>query len=474
MKRIFLYIAITIVGAVVMIFELVGSRIIAPQFGNAIYVWTNIIGVVLASLSLGYYLGGKYADKDPKPKKLSTIILIAALLIALNIIIKEPILDLLGTNLSTIAGSFIAAAILFGPTSFLLGMVTPYTTRLLLNNLKDSGSTVGGIYAVSTFGSIVGTFGAGLILIPLMGSTNILYLLVFLLIVSSLLINPDITKVFIFIPIIFYIYAVDSNVSSKYLLDIDTQYSRILLQEGKDKLTGKDVLALLQDKLGVQSAMFKNSNELVLEYTKYFRLSELFNPDIKNALMIGGAAYSYPKDFIARNSGDITVVEIDPKVTEIAKKYFNLRDNDRMNIVHEDGRVFLNNTKEKYDVIMIDAFTSIVPPYQLGTEEAIKKESEILNKNGVIVINLVAKINSKYFISEYSTYKKVFNNVYVFPVENDNQNIKQNVILVATDSDIPEGNNKYSELLKNRLDINPYSDKIFTDDYSPIEFYASI
>ena len=169
-----LEITVFIVGAVIMIFELVGSRVLGPYFGTSIFVWTSLIGIILGSLSLGYYYGGHLADKKPTINKLACIMFQAGVFIGLMIICKDFLLQFLHTFLPGIRlSSVIASVALFFPASFLLGMVAPYAAKLKLQNLKTAGRTLGNLYAISTTGSIVGTFLCGFYLIPHFG-TNVI------------------------------------------------------------------------------------------------------------------------------------------------------------------------------------------------------------------------------------------------------------------------------------------------------------
>ncbi len=142
-------VAVLICGAVVMVFELVGSRVLAPYIGTSIYVWTSLIGVILGSLSLGYYFGGKIADRQSNYNTLALIIFISSVFIGLTIIFRQNLLEYLQNTYPDIKiSSFLASLFLFMPASFLLGMVTPYAVKLKLNNLNNSGSTVGNLFAV--------------------------------------------------------------------------------------------------------------------------------------------------------------------------------------------------------------------------------------------------------------------------------------------------------------------------------------
>ena len=176
-------------GAVVMTFELLGSRILGPYFGTSIFVWTSLIGIIMGSLSLGYYFGGKIADKNSSFKNLSLIILLSAVFIGVTILTKDywlifPQLIFANNQVSSI----FASIVLFLPANICLGMVSPYAIKLKMNNLETSASTAGNLSAISTLGSIVGTFLSGFYLIPNFGTNKLLIIILITLIFTSLII----------------------------------------------------------------------------------------------------------------------------------------------------------------------------------------------------------------------------------------------------------------------------------------------
>jgi len=485
-----LEIIVFICGAVVMIFELVGSRVLGPYFGTSIFVWTSLIGIILGSLSIGYYLGGKIADKNPKISILSLIVFLSAVFISLTIIIKSFLLNYLQISISDIrVSSVIASLILFSPASILLGMVSPYAVKLKLNNLNTSGTTIGNLYAISTAGSIFGTFLSGFYLIPHFGTNKLLIILSITLIITSLaLFSKKIIKVrlsvLIFMIISWFVFAGFNRLSQNAgFIDLDTAYNRIWIYNSNDKKTG-EIIRTFSINNENSSAMYLNKNDLVYEYTKYYHLAKHFYPDFKTTLMFGGAGYSYPKSFLnSYTEATIDVVEIDPTVTELAKKYFNLKEDSRLNIYHEDGRVYLNKTQKKYDVIFGDAFSSHYSlPYQLATKEAIQRKYDILNDDGVVILNIISAVEGekgKFLRAEYATYKSIFPQVYLFPVREPNDgNEVQNIILVAlkskynqnfNDAD-PELNEYLQHLWKKEIgDDVP----ILTDDFAPVDYYIS-
>ncbi|MBW6432088.1 fused MFS/spermidine synthase, partial [Patescibacteria group bacterium] len=172
-----LNVSVFISGAIVMIYELAGSRIVAPYLGNSLTVWTALIGVILAFLSVGYYLGGYLADRKSELRHFSFFILLSSVLIAYTFFIKDPFLSALNTVGNLELYSVLVAIVLFGPASLILGLIAPYATKLKLKKLRGAGQKIGSVYALSTLGSIFGTFLAGFYLIPAIGSSKILILL---------------------------------------------------------------------------------------------------------------------------------------------------------------------------------------------------------------------------------------------------------------------------------------------------------
>lgn len=486
MKKINLEIVVFLCGAAVMVLELDASRILAPYLGTSLYVWSSLIGIILGSLSLGYFLGGKIADKKPNFRTLSLVILSSGLLIGLVALIKEPLLFRI-QNLSDIRlGSVLATVIFFAPSSILLGMVSPYATRLKIKTLEKSGTTVGNLYAISTLGSILGTFLAGFFLIPSMGNTKILYLLTAILILTSLIIAPKSLmkiKISLIASLIILITVLYRNnlFSSNWGVDIDTPYSRAIIFQGVDAQTNRPFRGLLTDKFGFQSAMFADKDDdLVFSYTKYYHLVEFFKPDFKQTLMIGGGAYSTPKDYLKRYpESTIDVVEIDSKITELAQKYFNLRDDPRLKIFHEDGRTFLNKTQNQYDAIFVDVFKSSTPPYQLTTRQAVQKMNQILNPEGIVIVNIVSSLegpNSKFPKAEYATFKSVFPQVYIYLVNPQvAKSETQNLILVALKNQNPplaqSQNEELNSYLKNLVKDDIETAPILTDEFAPVDYF---
>jgi spermidine synthase len=490
-KTFTLGLTVFVCGAVVMMFELVGSRIIAPTVGTSIYAWTSLIGVILASLSAGYYFGGAFADEMPSVKPLAIIVILSAIGIAISAFGSDIISAIVANSGAPLEiQSVMLSLALFAPTSVLLGMVSPFAVRLSMIDVDHAGKTSGNLYALSTVGSIVGTFFAGFYVIPRWGSMQTMVALsVALLLLAGLLVWGERMRgamaVGMFVTASFLIPASALSVfrQQSVVADVDTAYGRIIVVRTVDPETQKPILALTTDPYGIQAGMFTDGTEdLVFEYSKYYRLFRHIVPDAKSALMIGGAAYTYPRDFFRDvPTGTMDVVEIDPGMTEIARKYFGLQDDPRLTIIHEDARTFLNENSEKYDVIFGDAFNAASSiPFQLTTIEAVQKEYDALNDGGAIIVNLISAIEGdggKFARAEYTTYLAVFSQVYLFAVQNPGGGADvQNVMLVAVKTEQePTWTTDDAELqdyFSHRwITPIPQDLPVLTDDFAPVEYY---
>jgi len=475
-------------GASVMVLELVGARLLAPYLGTSNYVWSSLIGVILGALSLGYYFGGKLADKRPEYRYLSTIILLSAIYIGLIPLFKGPVLRL--SMLTGIKlGSIIAASFLFVIPSILLGMVSSYTLRLKIKSLKTSGNTAGTLYALSTLGSITGAFLAGFYLIPSFQLTDILFGLSIVLVLVALLTHtkktlPNIIALIFILLILFPITKIMAR-NSSFLIDQDSAYNHIRIYDTRNN-KGRPIRVLQLENSPHSGIYLDDSDELLFNYTKFYRLSDFFNPKAKRALMIGGGGYSVPQDFLLRNPrGIIDVVEIDSKVTDLAKKYFNLAESNRLKIFHQDGRSFLNKTQKEYDIIYNDAFNSSYSiPYELTTRESLQEMHKALSSEGVLILNIISRLRgpgSDFFLSELKTIKSVFPKIYLFPVNDKDSEKIQNIIIVASKNNSfdletmkKEVRNKeileYLEYYLNGDIIIPKHVPILTDNYAPVEY----
>ena len=492
-KRFILDLTVFVCGAMVMVFEIIGSRILAPSIGTSTYIWTSLIGVILAALSLGYWLGGKAADRDPTLTKLASVIFLAGGLISVTILVKDIVLSFIASApIPLEIRSLLAATLLFAPASAALGFVTPYAVKLKMASLANSGKTVGRLFAFSTIGSIIGTFAAGFFLIPFVGSVRTLYIIAGSLLGLAMLLVPfSISKTGIAALVVFVLGITSNEYISLYLAesndlhDLDTEYSRVRVFRTVDTRNGKAITALAIDPYFTQSAIYLDSDDPVLEYRRFYHVARYFKPEINRALMIGGAGYTFPREFLRTYpNATIDVVEIDPRMTGIARRFFRLTDDPRMNIIHQDGRVFLNQADpEKYDVIFMDAFGSLFSiPFQLTSVEAVRQISRVLKDDGAAVFNVGSAVSgpgSSFLQAEFRTYKEVFPDVYLFKVNTSYTDERlQNLIVVATKIAKPEepwpADAEIAELLTHRYTADlPLGLPVLTDDLNAVEYYNS-
>ncbi len=465
-------------GFVLMVFEIVGSRVLAPFFGSSTVVWTSIIGVILAFMSLGYWYGGKMADKYHSIKTLATVLVIAALAMLVMNLTKNIIIKSIATlEWTLIVKSVISSIILFSIPSFLLAFVTPFAVRLEIHGVEDSGQTAGSIYAISTIGSIVGTFVSGFVFISLLGTNQIIWMLAAILFGLVAYIAPPVIKqnaVWSLILLAGNIY--NTNARTRNYLDFDTEYARVFVYE--TEFFGSPV-KIMSINGYLNSGMFvHNPYELVFDYCRYYDLITLFNPNWKNAVIFGGAAYSYPKHYMkAFPDKYLDVVEIDPGVTEIAINHFALEPNEKLNIIHQDARYFLQTANKKYDAVFFDLFTSPLNiPFHLTTVETFREVKSIMTDSSTLIINAIGDLEgygSRFIRSELKTIQQVFPYTLLLYTPNGQQKGLRNFILIAMKHEppnpLPDSGYYYDNFLQFKVDDIDLSDAmILTDNFAPV------
>ena len=483
MKKYIMKITVFLCGALGMVLELVAARILSPYVGSSNLIWTTIIGIMLTSMSIGYWLGGKIADKRPDINLLSFFILIGAFFTSiipiLEIALVKPLSEVMN-ELVVIA--IICSTIVFGIPSFILAMVSPFAVKLEDKNHEEIGKTSGKISSLSTIGSIVGTFVAGFLLIPNLGvRTLILIITITLFILSFIMFNKKNVKYSIAM-VLCLIALIGLNYYGKVLFeknnpdiiqDVDSQYSRIWI---KNISVGDINYKTMEVDTGLESYINKDTNGMGAKYLYYYDLFDYYNKDAKSTLMIGGAAYTYPTYYLNKyQEKTIDVAEIDEKMTELAIDEFDLDiENPRLKIYTQDGRSFLNNTENKYDTILIDAFKGLNAPFELTTYEALVKAKNALNDNGMVITNIISSLEGEdedFIKYEYSTYKKVFEDVKLFKVRDLEKTESQNLILIGFKNGKNINEEKY-EQYKNLLEMEiadfTSNREIVTDHFAPI------
>ncbi len=480
-------------GATVMVLEITGSRVMAPFLGTSIFVWTTLIGVIMASLSAGYWWGGRLADRNPSYARLAAILFLASLGVAFTAVGQQPFLTWLQeASFELRVSALVATLLLFAPASTLLGMVTPYVVRLKLTSIESSGTHVGRLYAISTAGSILGTFACGYFLLAWMGSSRVLYAIALLLLALSFVAASEFRLGQRVSAVVFLLLAAGlaefeaRQQAAAGFRDIDTAYQRLQVIDGNEGESGRPVRILKSEEANTQSAIYLDGDELFSEYLHYFDLARFTGRPLRRVLMIGAAGYVYPMH-LAREMPtlSIDVVEIDPAMTGIAKRYFGLKESPLLRIFHEDGRTFVNRAARTspggYDAIFLDAFQTRVPPFQLLTQEFARNLERLLSPRGIIALNFIARADGSALglgPSVIRTYSEALPAPQVFAVhpEEDREKV-QNLVLLASRTPIEFDEAAWRDgtrLPTARLrDLPEAAGYLLTDDFAPVEYLVS-
>ena len=468
-------------GAAVMVLEITGSRILAPYLGTSLIVWTTLIGTIMASLSAGYWWGGRMADRAPTYVRLAAILTLAGAFALFTAIGQQPILGFLQTlALDLHLYALTATLILFAPASVLLGMVTPFVARLKLQSIETAGTHVGRLYAISTAGSIGGTFAAGYFLLGVMGSSRILYAIAAVLFLLSLVAAAQWRvaqrgSLFVFLALAFLLAEYERSARAESgFLDFDTAYQRVFIIDTQEEGTSRPIRLLHSEDGNAQSSIYLDSHELLEDYLKCFScvLSEV-RP--RKALMIGAAGYAFPRWALQEMPElQMDVIEIDPAMTTLAEQYFQFRPDPRVRIFHEDGRTFVNRRGDTYDAILIDAFQTHVPPFQLLTEEFVRNLESRLSPEGVVLLNLIGAADNKQdglANAIVATYRMVFHDVRILRVDAAKPlDQRQNLILVASRSaQPPRRDDAQHATVCPTHNTQDWSGRVLTDNFAPVE-----
>ncbi len=478
-------------GMLVMILEMTGARVMAPHLGTSITVWTSLIGVVLGCLALGAWLGGRLADRGASLGRLALILAWAGVGTALTAILHAPVAAAVAAAIiNPYLAAVVCASVLFGLPATFFGMVTPYLIRLRIRELSTSGQVVGRLYALSTLGSIVGTFLGGFVLISWFGSTHILLGSSAVLLLLSLFtgVRPMRGRLCLLMLVLIGTWLCTSWIrfqeKSGAIRSVETAYNHIRLIRGLDR--GRPLLYLSTDPGRVQSAMYLDDpTELALSYTHFYALGPLLMPRAENVLMLGGGGYSVPKWLLSGRSGlaaerlRLDVVEIDPGMTRVAREFFHLQHDERLHIVHEDVRVFCNHNRKRYDLVFVDVFgSSYTVPFHAGTVEAAAVMRRAVTDQGVLLMNVIASAQGKagrLLWSMRNALAEHFAEVLVLAVHNPGSPEQiQNFMLLAFPRPRPEAlaGERFAPYRKHLLPAGPAAVPPLRDEFAPVERYA--
>ena len=496
-----LYFVVFVTGACVLIIEIAAVRILSPYFGNTIYTFSSIITTILLALSLGYFLGGRLADKSPSKLLFYQLIFASSIGVFLLLILSYLVLPSVAYYFSIISGPLITAVLLFLFPSFILGMLSPFVIKLEKDNYKKEGvgKISGNVFFASTLGSIAGSLLAGFVLIPRFGVDQII------LGVGAALLSIGILGMFLAgaqkhklkILIIAAIFASvaaglfikqQKIISENSVFVKDGVYEKIIIYDAN--LGGKPIRVMLLDR-SYSGAMYLDSDDLVQTQSKYYELYKIFKPKISEALVIGGATYSIPKALISESPDiKVDVAEIEPEGYEIAKKYFRVPKSPRLTNYTADGRRFLHDTDKKYDLIFGDAYYSYYNiPAHLTTKEFFELARGRLTSEGVFIGNFIGVLDRNpptLLFSQIKTFRQVFPNSYFFAVENPKSSEVQNFIFVGVagegkidfeSDEVKLSNNDLFQKLESKLidvsSINLEKYQILTDNFSPVEYLTA-
>ncbi len=503
-NKYYLYLTEFFSGMSVMAVELGASRLLAPYFSSSQIVWTIIIGTIMIAMALGNLYGGRKADKDPNPDKLYGRILIAAIWIAaIPVVGKYLILGIsallifaVNTNFLILAG-FVACMVIFVFPLFLLGTVTPCLVKFSVDSLDDSGSVVGKLNASNTIGSIIGTFVPTFISIPAVGTSitflifaGILIALAVVYFVSGgkgksaaanfLKAKKVPVSIFLFLLCILFGH---NNSFAFWQNDLTYEGESIYnyLQVYEDD---REVVLSTNVLFGVQSVYLKDKGLTGMYYDYAMAapfLAGVHEKESLNILILGNGTGTFATQ--CQRYFDNTViegVEIDEKITELAKKYFDLPDN--VKVTTYDGRAFLNAVDTTYDVIMVDAYQDITIPFQMASTEFFTLVRDHLNEDGIMVVNMNMRGKSSGNMNQYlaDTISTVFSQVTTVDVKGStNRELfasNNSDMLAVMDRSIllEENQDLYGMMRRVQENLIPYeaTDLVMTDDRAPVELLS--
>jgi len=495
-RRFIFYILLTAVicGSLVMVIEVMGSRVVGPFYGVSLFVWTSLISVTLISLSIGYVVGGYLSDRYSSPKFLYLIIFIAGIFTLLVPWLAGSVLKLT-EPLGLRWGAFASTLFLFGPALLLLGCVSPYLVKIATSQLRNLGFVVGGLYALSTIGSTVGTVLTGFVLVAKMGVDQIFLLTGSLLIVVSigyfLFFKRQWLSVSAFlIPIIMYQpahFTAKTLSDGTELIKVAQEmsfYGTIKVVDSKSALKHSRYLmidSMIQGGVDVRNGLSIYTYNYYLQFLPY-----MLNPTGKNCLVIGLGAGLVPS-WYEQQGIHCDIVDIDEKVAKLSKQYFNFHNSGK--IYTEDGRYFLTHASQQYDYVILDVFNGDITPARLLSVEAMRLLKLRLKPQGVLGINLIGSLVKENFMtaSVIKTVNQVFDQVEIYPAfKIEERSGVGNVIVIAY-----LGNPRdFQPIDTSKITIHPYFEKfiranlgtrfefpaetpaiILTDNYNPIDFY---
>jgi predicted membrane-bound spermidine synthase len=454
-------------GFTLMAYELVAARILAPTIGSSMYVWTSVIGVIIAALSVGYFLGGRLADKRAKEVDVAFLHIFAAAAVTWTLLIYEPLLSgVAGTNIDARLQGVLASLVLFAPASVLLGMISPYLAKLNVTSLKTSGRAIASLSALNSIGGIAGTFVTGFILFGYVGSRESMVLFVALLLIASWLsVYRKGWRLRLALTLVIVATSSLILIQPQEYREIDTASAHYRITEQTTPL-GDKVRLLLTGPSGAQSGVvLGNSSSLIFWYTNEIVdiIEQIYSPGDSIAIL-GGGAYTLP-NYLARQypESKVTTIEIDPELVDIAESYFEYSSEPNEMLVSADARAYINKSSEKHNIVVIDVYGDISVPFSLLTREYGDAINRIVASDGVVIVNIIAAYDgpcAPLFDATHATYDQHFS--WSYRVKSPGTYIDQRSNIIAVYSKVPLVLNGLTE-----FNLEPTS--IYTDNFMPAE-----
>ncbi len=500
--------------------ELSASRLLQPFFGSSQLIWANVIGLTLIYLTVGYSVGGRLADRYPSARVLAAILVAAGVSTAFIPLLSRPILAwsvqaFTTFSAGTFLGSLFGVLLLFALPIILLGMVSPFAIRLSLHDVRSAGNTAGSLYALSTLGSIIGTFLPVLFLIPTFGThaTFLVFALVLALLGAWGLRGA---VAYVAVPAVILLAVFQFGLGTirepfcgrcEALFERESSYNYIQVARTNDGPGGTEQVALILNEGQAFHSVYNRRYEqtgraadlLTGGTWEFFSVApyvypDVSPPDVDSLLMIGSAAGTIPKQFLAFYGADtrIDAVEIDPAIIDAGRRFFAMDDAKSPNYTTyaEDGRVFLNRTAATYDVIGMDAYHQPYVPFHLATREFFAEVKAHLNERGVAVVNAGRAGNDYRLVHALaSTMRTVFPQVYIVDVPGGG-----NSIIYGVDTPVGDGvtnfqanrermndpvlrlvmrqalnTNEHKQPFREWTDTDAAAVRPWTDDWAPVE-----
>jgi len=482
--------------------EMAASRLLGNIFGSSNLVWASIIGLILIYLTVGYFLGGRLADRHPEPALFTKILIIAGFSGVIIPVIAQPILRFAADafdqlNLGILAGSFVSVLILMLVPMILLGTASPFAIRLAVEDTSSAGQAAGKVYAISTLGSFIGTFLPSLILIPLIGTyrTFVTFGIVLIFISLIFLIRIQGLKksiIYLFLLIISLALlivgpcgSIKTSMGQVYEGESAYNYIQVLEQDGYFMLR-------LNEGQGVHSVYKEDQLNFYGPWEQFlvgpFFNAPPFNLKSVNSIGIVGLAAGTTARAATHVFGPIPMDgwEIDPEIINVGQRFFDMNE-PNLTLYGQDGRWGLENSTNTYSLIAVDAYRPPYIPPHLTTVEFFKLVYDHLDENGCMVINVGRSPTDRRLINDLSTtIRQVFPSVYVMDLPDTfnsmlfatkkptiEANLLNNFIYLSQQEDTPTLLLETMQITIANLQDPPETGTIYTDDLAPIEWVTN-